>query len=79
MTAVLCAREVKPHEASSLGIIQLNQAGQIIDFEEKPKKPKSNIAAFAIYIYKKETLKLLDEYLAAGNNRMHREFSCMAL
>lgn len=67
-SCALCAREVKPHEASSLGIIQLGQAGQIIDFEEKPKKPKSNIAAFAIYIYKKETLKLLDEYLAAGNN-----------
>ena len=63
-----CATEVKPHEATRLGIIQLDESGRIIDFEEKPEKPKSNIAAYAVYIYKKETLKLLDEYLKAGNN-----------
>lgn len=67
-SCALCAREVTPHEATSLGVIQLDQAGRIIDFEEKPEKPKSNKAAFAIYIYKKETLRLLGEYLAAGNN-----------
>jgi glucose-1-phosphate thymidylyltransferase len=64
----LCATEVKPQEATRLGIIQLDDSGRITDFEEKPEKPKSNIAAFAVYIYKKETLELLDEYLAAGNN-----------
>lgn len=67
-SCALCATEVKPEEATRLGIIQLDEAGRIIDFEEKPENPKSNIAAFAVYIYKKETLKLLDEYLEAGNN-----------
>ena len=67
-SCAICVTEVKPQEATRLGIVQLDESGQIIDFEEKPEKPKSNIAAFAVYIYKKETLKLLDEYLEAGNN-----------
>jgi len=67
-SCALCATEVRSQEASRFGIIQVDESGRIIDFEEKPKKPKSNIAAFAVYIYKKETLKLLDEYLKGGNN-----------
>mgnify|MGYP000338767606 CR=1 FL=1 len=64
----ICVTEVKPSEASKMGIVQMDEDNRIFDFEEKPKVPKSNLGAFAVYIYKKETLKLLDEYLKAGNN-----------
>ena len=35
---------------------------------EKPQNPKTKTAAFASYIYKKETLPLIKQYLAEGNN-----------
>lgn len=41
---------------------------KVINMEEKPQNPKSNIAAFASYIYKKETVPLIKEYLSEGNN-----------
>ncbi|RMH69939.1 MAG: glucose-1-phosphate adenylyltransferase [Gemmatimonadetes bacterium] len=43
-------------EASRFGIMQTNAEGQIIDFEEKPKHPKSNLASMGIYVFDKETL-----------------------
>ena len=46
----------------------LNEANKIIDFEEKPQNPKSNIIIHAIYIYKKETLPLFKQYIEEGNN-----------
>ncbi|MDD4680725.1 MAG: nucleotidyltransferase family protein [Clostridia bacterium] len=64
----VCVKEVEAHEISKMGIVLLDEVNRIIDFEEKPKNPKSNLGAFAVYIYKKETLPLLDEYLLAGNN-----------
>lgn len=46
----------------------LDNDGKIIDFEEKPQYPKSNIVAYATYIYQKETLPLIEQYLKEGNN-----------
>lgn len=45
----------------------LDENGIIIDMEEKPKNPKSEIAFFATYFYKRETLPLILEYLNQGN------------
>ncbi|HHY82249.1 MAG TPA: nucleotidyltransferase family protein [Clostridiales bacterium] len=64
----VCVKEIKPSEAGKMGIVLMDEDNRIYDFEEKPKHPKSNIGAYAVYIYKKETLKMLDEYLKAGNN-----------
>lgn len=36
--------------------------------EGKPQEPKSNIRAYASYIYKKETLPSIKTYLEEGNN-----------
>jgi glucose-1-phosphate thymidylyltransferase len=36
--------------------------------EEKPKNPKSDIAFFATYFYRKDTIKLIDKYLEEGNS-----------
>jgi glucose-1-phosphate thymidylyltransferase len=64
----VCINEVQPHELPKMGIVLMDENNRIYDFEEKPKNPKSNMGAFAVYIYKKEVLRLLDEYLKAGNN-----------
>lgn len=64
----ICVKEVKPHELQKFGIVLMDENNRIVDFEEKPKNPKSNIGAYALYIYKRDQLSMLDEYLEAGNN-----------
>ncbi len=49
-------------EASRFGIINAKSNGEIYEFEEKPKNPKSNLASMGIYIFKAEKLyKYLEE------------------
>ncbi len=47
-------------EASRFGVLNTNPDGSIYEFEEKPKKPKSNLASMGIYIF---TADKLFEYL----------------
>jgi len=54
-------------QLSQFGIALLDWAGKVLDIEEKPAKPKSNTVVFAAYLYKKETVPMFQEYLAAGN------------
>ena len=51
-----------------MGNAILDGEGKVLALEEKPKEPKSNCAVFASYIYKKETLSLIGQYLKEGNN-----------
>ena len=48
--------EVPLAEASRFGIMNTNAENQIVEFEEKPAKPKSNKASMGIYIFKTEKL-----------------------
>lgn len=52
--------DVPLKEASRFGILSSDEKGRIIDFEEKPKKPKSTQASMGIYVFKWAKLK---EYL----------------
>ena len=63
--ASLALYDVKNLEKASLyGIAVLKQeTSEIIDFEEKPEKPKSTLAATAVYFYPKEKLNLIKEYM----------------
>ena len=60
--ATIAVLEVPWKEASRFGIMNVNSTDRIIDFEEKPKEPKSNLASMGIYIF---TWKLLREMLVA--------------
>ncbi len=44
-------------EAKRFGIMNTNDEGQIIEFEEKPANPKSNLASMGVYIFKYDILK----------------------
>ena len=48
---------VSMKEASRCGIMNTDQNGRIIEFEEKPAQPKSNLASMGIYIFNWETLR----------------------
>ena len=44
-------------EASRFGIMNTDQNSRIIEFEEKPAQPKSNLGSMGIYIFNWETLR----------------------
>lgn len=48
--------------------ITTDASGRITHFEEKPAEPKSTLTAIALYYYRKETLPLIHQYIAEGNN-----------
>ena len=45
------------------GCVLLDAAGRIVDFEEKPERPRSNIASLAVYVLTPAAQDLLDDYL----------------
>ncbi len=49
--------EVPMEEASRFGIMNADDNGVIYEFEEKPKKPKSNLASMGIYVFTWSKLK----------------------
>jgi glucose-1-phosphate adenylyltransferase len=49
--------EVPWDEASRFGIMNTNEKMQVIEFDEKPAKPKNNLASMGIYIFKWSILK----------------------
>ena len=60
--ATIAVLEVPMKEASRFGIMNTNETGRIVEFEEKPEHPKSNLASMGIYIF---NWKLLRKMLLA--------------
>ena len=60
----IAVRPVPWEEASSFGIMNTDADGRINEFEEKPKKPKSNLASMGVYIFTYDQLK---KYLTEDN------------
>jgi glucose-1-phosphate thymidylyltransferase len=48
--------------------ISTDPAGRITFFEEKPKNPTSTLTGIALYYYPKQTIPLIKQYIAEGNN-----------
>ena len=63
--ATIAVLEVPHDEASRFGIMNTNPDGSIYEFEEKPVKPKSNLASMGIYIF---NTSLLKDYLKKDND-----------
>lgn len=53
----IAAMPVPIEEASRFGIVVTDENDRIIEFEEKPKNPKSNLASMGIYIFSWKVLK----------------------
>ena len=71
--ATIAVIEVPMKEASRFGIMNTNETGRIVEFEEKPAEPKSNLASMGIYIF---NWKLLRQLLVAdmANNESNHDF-----
>ena len=55
--ATISVIEVDWKEASRFGIMSVDADDQIVEFAEKPKQPKSNLASMGIYIFSWKTLR----------------------
>lgn len=55
--ATIAVIEVPLDEASRFGIMNTDKDYRIVEFEEKPAKPKSSLASMGIYIFTWKTLK----------------------
>ena len=55
--ATIAVIEVPMKEASRFGIMNTDEDGRIVEFEEKPPQPKSNLASMGIYIFSWKALK----------------------
>lgn len=60
--ATIAVIQVPIKEASRFGIMNTDETGRIVEFEEKPEHPKSNLASMGIYIF---NWKLLRRMLTA--------------
>ncbi len=55
--ATIAVIGVPMKEASRFGIMNTDENGNIVEFEEKPAQPKSNLASMGIYIFNWKTLR----------------------
>ncbi|MDP4178682.1 MAG: sugar phosphate nucleotidyltransferase [Bacillota bacterium] len=65
---ILSKKIKNTNELKRMGVVQVDKENKVIGFEEKPENPKSDIAVFASYIYSKDTIPLINEYIDQGNN-----------
>ena len=61
---ILAARDIGSIDlARRLGVLSVDEHGQVVDFEEKPDQPKSTLVATLMYIFPKEKLSMISQYL----------------
>lgn len=58
--ATIAVKEVPWEEASRFGIMNTDPEDRIVEFDEKPKHPKSNLASMGVYIF---TWPVVKEFL----------------
>ena len=63
--ATIAVLTVPMEEAKRFGIMNTDETGRILEFEEKPKQPKSNKASMGIYIF---NWRILRPYLINDEN-----------
>ena len=66
---MICANRVKDRqELQSMGVAEIDADGKVLGFEEKPENPKTDLGVSPFYLYKRDTVSLVNKYLAEGNN-----------
>ncbi|MEK6945169.1 MAG: nucleotidyltransferase family protein [Nanoarchaeota archaeon] len=66
-TIILLHKLKNKKKASSFGIVQTRK-GVVVDFQEKPEKPNSNLISTAVYFFPRKDLDLITHY----NNSQHK-------
>ncbi|MBI3749419.1 MAG: glucose-1-phosphate adenylyltransferase [Chloroflexi bacterium] len=53
----IAVRRVPLAEASRMGILGMDENDRVIEWQEKPKQPKSDLASMGVYVFNKKTLQ----------------------
>lgn len=71
--ATIAVIQVPWEEASRFGILSVGAEGKIIQFEEKPQKPKSNLVSMGVYMF---NWPILRDYLKKDerDKKSHNDF-----
>ncbi len=66
----IAVRRVPLAEAPRMGILALDENDRVIDWQEKPKQPKSDLASMGVYVFSKKTLRrwLSDDRVDFGSH-----------
>jgi len=52
----IAVRRVPLADASRMGILALDDAGRVTEWQEKPKQPKSDLASMGVYVFSRKSL-----------------------
>ncbi len=53
----IAVRRVPLAEASRMGVLAVDDGGRIVEWQEKPKQPKSDLASMGVYVFSKRALR----------------------
>ncbi|HEY3522803.1 MAG TPA: sugar phosphate nucleotidyltransferase [Candidatus Limnocylindrales bacterium] len=53
----IAVRHVPLVEATRMGILALDETDRVVDWQEKPKQPKSDLASMGVYVFTKKALR----------------------
>jgi glucose-1-phosphate thymidylyltransferase len=65
--AITCYEQPDLERLRRTGVAEVAEDGRVLDFEEKPREPRSRCAVPPLYVYTEATLEELPGYLAEGN------------
>lgn len=65
---ILAKRIKNVNDLKRMGNAVLDKNGKVLDMVEKPENPPSDVAVYAVYMYKKETIPMIKQYLDEGGN-----------
>lgn len=67
--SAICLKDLGSKKLVSLyGVVELDAQGKVVDFEEKPPKPRSTLVSIGVYRFRAEHLPLLKKYLDEGHS-----------
>jgi glucose-1-phosphate adenylyltransferase len=55
--ATICLIKVPLKDASQFGLAEIDRAKRIINWKEKPREPKTDLASMGVYIFKRDVLR----------------------
>ena len=68
--SAVCLKDLKSRKRVSLyGCLEVDTSGKVVDFEEKPPKPRSTLISVGVYYFGRKHVPLFKQYLEEGRSK----------